>query len=90
MRSFHANLGLGSPWERRQRKERATEISGRKRRSAWRQGFPLLVLRVALFLAANWVKVTASFQKCSALEHVTQRNACYDELRNELLKPPAK
>ena len=33
---------------------------------------------------------TASFQKCSALEHVTQRNACYDELRNELLKPPAK
>ena len=50
----------------------------------------LLVLCVALFLAANWVIRTASFQKCSALEHVTQRNACYDELRNELLKPPAK
>jgi hypothetical protein len=33
---------------------------------------------------------TASFQKCSALENVTQRNTCYDELRNELLKPPAK
>ena len=50
----------------------------------------LLVLCVALFLAANWMIRTASFQKCSALEHVTQRNACYDELRNERLKPPAK
>ena len=50
----------------------------------------LLVLCVALFLAANWVIRTASFQKCSALENVTQRNTCYDELRNELLKPPAK
>ena len=49
----------------------------------------LLVLCVALFLAANWVMRTASFQKCSALENVTQRNTCYDELRNELLKPPA-
>jgi hypothetical protein len=50
----------------------------------------LLVLCVALFLAANWVIRTASFQKCSALENVIQRNTCYDELRNELLKPPAK
>jgi hypothetical protein len=50
----------------------------------------LLVLCVALFLAANWVIGTASFQKCSALGNVTQRNTCYDDLRNELLKPPAK
>ena len=50
----------------------------------------LLVLCVALFLAANWVIRTASFQKCSALENVTQRNTCYDELRNQLLKPPGK
>jgi hypothetical protein len=50
----------------------------------------LLVLCVALFLAANWVIRTASFQKCSALENVTQRNTCYDELRNVLLKPPTK
>jgi hypothetical protein len=50
----------------------------------------LLVLCVALFLAANWVIRTAGFQKCSALENVTQRNTCYDELRKELLKPPAK
>jgi hypothetical protein len=50
----------------------------------------LLVLCVALFLAANWVISTANFQTCSALENVTQRNTCYDELRNELLKLPAK
>jgi len=50
----------------------------------------LLVLCVALFLAANWVIGTASFQKCNALGNVTQRNTCYDDLRNELLKPPAK
>jgi len=48
------------------------------------------MLCVALFLAANWVISTANFQKCSALENVTQRNTCYDELRNELLKLPAK
>ena len=50
----------------------------------------LLTLCVALFLAANWVISAANFQKCSALENVTQRNACYDDLRNELLKLPTK
>jgi hypothetical protein len=50
----------------------------------------LLTLCVALFLAANWVISAATFQKCGALENVTQRNTCYDELRNELLKLPAK
>jgi hypothetical protein len=50
----------------------------------------LLVLCVALFLAANWGISTANFQKCSALENTTKRNTCYDELRNELLKLPAK
>lgn len=50
----------------------------------------LLVLCVALFLAANWVISSPSFQKCSALENVTRRNTCYDELRNKLLKPPGK
>ena len=50
----------------------------------------LLVLCVALFLAAIWMIRTPNFQKCSALENVTQRNTCYDELRNELLKLPAK
>jgi hypothetical protein len=50
----------------------------------------LLVLFVALILVAMWVFSTPSFQKCIALENVTQRDACYSELRNELLKPPAK
>jgi hypothetical protein len=50
----------------------------------------LLVLFAALVLAAIWVLSTPSFQKCIALENATQRDACYSELRNELLKPPAK
>jgi hypothetical protein len=50
----------------------------------------LLVLCIALFIAAMWFASSPSFGKCSALEHLTERNACYDRLRNELLKPPAK
>jgi len=50
----------------------------------------LLVLRIALFIAAIWVTTRPSFEKCSGLENVTERNACYDALRKELLKPPAK
>ena len=50
----------------------------------------LLVLCVGLLLAAIWVIDRPSFEKCSALENVTQRYACYDQLRSELLKPPAK
>ena len=50
----------------------------------------VLVLFVALLLAALWVLNSPSFQKCSALENATLRGACYAELRNELLKPPAK
>ncbi len=50
----------------------------------------LLILCVAFFLAAMWMISGPSFDKCSALENVTQRNACYGELRIELLKPPAK
>jgi hypothetical protein len=50
----------------------------------------LLVLGVGLFIAAVWIVSRPSFEKCSALENVAGRNACYNELRNELLKPPAK
>jgi hypothetical protein len=50
----------------------------------------LLVLFAGLFLAAIWVLSGPSFQKCSALETLAQRNVCYGELRDELLKPPAK
>ena len=50
----------------------------------------LLVLCIALFIAAIWLTSRPSFEKCSGLENATERNACYNELRNELSKPPAK
>ena len=49
-----------------------------------------LVLCIASFFAAIWFVSRPSFEKCSAIEIVTARNACYDGLRKELLKPPAK
>jgi hypothetical protein len=50
----------------------------------------LVVLCIALFIAAIWFVSSPSFEKCNAVENVTERNACYDELRKEFLKPPAK
>ena len=50
----------------------------------------LFVLCVALFIAAIWLVSGPSFGKCSALENVTERKACFEMLRNDLLKPPAK
>jgi hypothetical protein len=50
----------------------------------------LLILCVAFFIAAIWVVTGPSFEKCSSLENVTQRNVCYGELRNDLFKPRAR
>ena len=50
----------------------------------------LLLLCIALFIAAIWFVSSPSFEKCSAVGNVADRNACYEELRKELLKPPAK
>jgi len=50
----------------------------------------LLILCIALLIAGLWMINSPSFEKCSALSDVAQRNACYSELRNELMKPPAK
>jgi hypothetical protein len=50
----------------------------------------LIVLCIASFIAAIWFVGSQSFEKCSALENVTDRSACYEHLRKELLKPPAK
>jgi hypothetical protein len=50
----------------------------------------LLVLSVALLIAIIWIVSSPSFAKCSALDNAAQRNACYGELRNYLMKPPAK
>ena len=50
----------------------------------------LLVICIASFIAAIWLVSTPSFEKCSGLENLTERNACFEELRNDPLKPPAK
>jgi hypothetical protein len=50
----------------------------------------LLVLCIAFFIAAMWLVSRPSFEKCSALENVAERDACFDKLRNDLSKPPAK
>jgi hypothetical protein len=50
----------------------------------------LFVLCAALFIAAIWLVSRPSFEKCSALENATERNACFETLRQDLLKPPAK
>jgi hypothetical protein len=49
----------------------------------------LLVLVIALFGVAMWLVDRPSFEKCSTLENVTERNAC-EKLRVDLSKPPAK
>ena len=48
-----------------------------------------VLLCITFFIAALWLRLP-SFQKCSALDNVAERNACYNSLRNELSKPPAK
>jgi hypothetical protein len=50
----------------------------------------LLIASMGLFMAAVWAVSGPSFGKCSALEDLTERHACYDNLRNEQSKPPAK
>jgi hypothetical protein len=50
----------------------------------------LVVLVIALFVAALWLANRPTFEKCSALENVTERDACYEKLRDDLSKPPAK
>jgi hypothetical protein len=50
----------------------------------------LILFCIAFFIAAIWFVRGPSFEKCSAIENVTDRNACYEQLRKELLKPPAK
>jgi hypothetical protein len=50
----------------------------------------LLILCIALLIACLWMISSPSFEKCIALSSVTQRSACYSELRHEFIKPPAK
>ncbi|HXX08748.1 MAG TPA: hypothetical protein VEJ43_11860 [Pseudolabrys sp.] len=50
----------------------------------------LILLCIAFFIAAIWFVNSPSFEKCSAVENLSDRSACYERLRDELLKPPAK
>jgi hypothetical protein len=52
--------------------------------------FSLLMLCVGLVTMAVWLVSEPSFEKCSALESQTQRSACYDKLRDDWVKFPAK
>jgi hypothetical protein len=53
-------------------------------------GFSLLMLCVALVTMAMGLMSQPSFEKCIALESQSERNICYDKLRDHLLRPPAK
>jgi hypothetical protein len=61
-----------------------------KRVDRYSIGTALLALVIALFVAAMWFGNGPSFEKCSTLENATERYACYDKLRDDLSKPPAK
>lgn len=50
----------------------------------------VVVLCVGFFIGAIGLMNSPSFQKCSALEQIKDRVACYEGLRSELLQPPAK
>jgi hypothetical protein len=49
-----------------------------------------LVLAIAFFIVAIWFVNRPSFGKCSTLQNAAERHACYDNVRDELSKPPAK
>jgi hypothetical protein len=53
-------------------------------------GASLAALCIGLLIAAIWFVSQPSFEKCSALDNVAERNSCYDQLRSDLLKPPVK
>ena len=50
----------------------------------------LVALLVASILTAVWFVSGPSFERCSAVANTTERNACYDDLRKDLLRAPAK
>jgi hypothetical protein len=47
----------------------------------------LLILCIGFFIAAISVISRPSFEKCSAMESAIERNACYDQLRRDYLRP---
>jgi hypothetical protein len=53
-------------------------------------GLSLSVLGVALVLMVIWFISEPSFAKCSVLATEPDRMSCYQKLRDELLRSPAK
>jgi hypothetical protein len=50
----------------------------------------LVTLFIGLCLMTIWLLFWPSFENCSALTGTAARYACYDKIRDELSKPPAK
>ena len=58
--------------------------------SIWHQTFTTNTMRRFIHRGHVVYQSADVSGKCSVLESATERNACYDELRNELSRPPAK
>jgi len=50
----------------------------------------LLMLCIAAVMMVMQLFSEPNFEKCSALERQSERNACYEQLREQQLRPPAK
>jgi hypothetical protein len=53
-------------------------------------GVSLAALFAALVLIGIWLISTPSFEKCSVLGNQSKRIVCFENLRDGLLKSPAK
>jgi hypothetical protein len=50
----------------------------------------LLVTCIGFAIAVFWLISNPSFQKCSGLDNLKDRIACYEGVRTAFLKPPQK
>jgi hypothetical protein len=50
----------------------------------------LFVICIGFVAAVLWLMSSPSFQKCSGLDTLKDRVACYEGVRTAFLKPPAK
>jgi hypothetical protein len=50
----------------------------------------LLITCIGFVIAVLWLISSPSFQKCSGLENLKDRVACYEGVRTAFLKPPEK
>jgi hypothetical protein len=50
----------------------------------------VIVVTVSLALLVVWAESRSSFERCSALTDFNARVTCYEELRQQEMRPPAK